>query len=1418
MKGKESAVVTDQAEPEKKEDLVSGATKVATKNRRKKKTDVQILDELSENVITRISRRQSLINHMEIELRRVHKLGCPKTVVGLVESLWRKDDIGIDEEDIRVENPKRIFLFPNGKELYGEFHGTWSQLLKSLDELEHTLRCMIPPKQGSWKLPIPPFQKPINGRPIKIKLVEPKLDTIPKFVFSGRGLMEVPNKPERPVLLVFKTVSMKRLDLPEIDDMPLPTKRLGEIKKSTNRNEKCEFNPEQHARKQVDLIFGKKFKSRQYSKWELYDFAVLLRDVAPKVPHSIRYVPPKLLAKLEDSHVNKREPRLDDFLVDLQPEPTWSEDRSRNLMLNSQDIATIHSAWGKRIRKNTTTQSVSPLPFKQIENLPGIHRERFPMELGHTVFSPGQQYSFVELQTDLGEAPLIDFVRIGNSVENACDLDQIEVHDVTSNGFILRLQHNSSSAIAATSCFSLTENDTDAPVIKVWWRALHESWGLCGAVACNEASQWEWHPRQALGSGFILDYPMKPLLIPPMWDSEQNQREIDYLVQKAELSQVEPYCPPVYPKEREAEVVQRYSQHVESIRYCDYKATILVDCSSSMLDNSVWQRTKYMLRCFLNPDMDHAKAVFGNRGMLHLVATSGKTFNLETFDEPSLAAAQRWVASLDTICSTEVVFLPVPEDIPVVHILSNNADFLQDANHRFRAKQTHLVLLTANGRTHSNDGNYVLVDFSSLEIDYENDFPFLCLDDAVVDKSFPSNAELARIELEKIGNDWKDQVEAYNKVYAEREEEIRKSNRARLDEAKREHVSRQKQRTEFCKSAREAAEHEKVNRALWRWQNLAALCEKRDRLTALNMFLAVASNRKISRHRKKTQQAAAERAIAQSCALEAMTLVMERVMIDASRKQWMEHTARVRDIRLQNAAVTQRAKELMEKTKQTSSGKFVKNTQLAEHNECLLMAAEEEYQRRILKFTRRMGVNPALKVICRAARAKARVMHQLLSGYFGIVSGESSLDVPQNPKHVLENFLPLKSHQARCLGWKQEMFDKQDLQRTEAHLWKVRRHEMLEKLVTVRAKFVEEEKQEELEKCDTARSEYSDQMSVVQSEFDNRLSLFEHDVQSLVSSLEVNDIITRGWRLMLLPAPFTKSFRTFQSAVVNSHLMISLLDFMTRIEKEYEDGVRDEALISDLEDFPVDNVFLSGIKFDDSVNMELLRTIRARIGAGGLPGGKTRKGNKHRKNLKQRTNSLVSKPWSSFLLSEKLHASNVRKRQRMLEWFVVVTGHLEAENHARNMLARFRFNVAIQKVKRHNSQLVAEEEAEFEAKVANRIREQNRKKQLLAKEQYEEMVNSLTLETRRKLESAQERYQSEVVTPLETFNSAIEHHCTKAKAAKAELKLLTHFKEQLVIHRKQSKGKSKSIVPVQILRSSLTAAFATRNQVAGSGA
>lgn len=484
-----------------------------------------------------------------------------------------------------------------------------------------------------------------------------------------------------------------------------------------------------------------------------------------------------------------------------------------SLILNGQELDRLRQEWFTMI-----SQTSERKPFKQLREIPDVERRHLHVESGIVQMIPGQHFAHINFSKDLGSLPWIDYLQADADLE-------VGLEDFQSTGFVIRIY-----------------NELSEPIL-VRWRALHEDWRFARKASPNGTESLSQHGM--LVRGIIVDYPLKPEYVSVSGtDDKPLKSDVAGLIKGADLEEMRPFDPPVFPSNR-VQVVAR-----------GYHAGIIIDCNPRMLQNEYWHHVLFTLRKFLKV---HGKRVFGHGGKLTLACKSS-VFTVSNISSPQqLENAQRWVARLST--------LPDDDDVrlgdAVLGIVETHQILPLDALHIFSNSPFQAAKLTANLAVPVHPIEMIGGTNGEREL-------VLNLDDA---ETFPEN-------LEEVTQKWQAQVDAYTQAYCIEEEEIRQRNRAKLAAANAKLTEKSQQRQVWAKEAHRAREEELKCRAIWRWNNLAILYQKYQSLTALNQFMAVASVKAILKHRE-----------AQSVATGILSEVFERSMVQVAKSSWASSPA-----------------------------------------------------------------------------------------------------------------------------------------------------------------------------------------------------------------------------------------------------------------------------------------------------------------------------------------------------------------------------------------------------------------------------------------------------------------------------------------------------------------------------------------------
>lgn len=1253
----------------------------------------------------------------------------------------------------------------------------------------------------------------------------------------------------------------------------------------------------------------------------------------------------------EDPLFSVREPCLEDFLPPMQAEPAWDENVSRSLILNAKDITRLQKQWLKRAeskfpaepsgsRKNKDKKGArkgNVAPFRQHQSLPGLKRVDLPVEKGQALFSKGQQYAYVEFQQDMGDTPIIDFLQVGSSWSGVSCFgsSEIELHDVTNEGFVIYFKQHDQTA-QNTSLFQLPlgehdgktsdeskgaseneddKNDTSGGVFPcetdgehtvVMWRALHSDWEMCGALTVEQSQSssalhsgpcalkaivCSWQPQKALANGYILEFPAKPLLAPPVWSSIQDEAEIQQLLADADFKTCSEYNPPPFPSDEIDTVCRRHM--AESKRYKGFKAVIVFDCSPEMKMNDMWQRAKLIVRSFLSPGGGAARGLFAEDGELELVAfgvnEDGQAlpkeyrFKLTSFDANALCEAQRWVAGLETVSKDlepvgsaawfEARLRSFGKDCQAVFFMTCRTSVVQSLSKprrgSFARPFIHLVYLCQHERSQGESPLVYASEAFATSVCYV-DFGFLngparlsaehvehpfCLDQAeecVVDE--PNSIVEQTPEVTRIKSVWEKAVRDYDERYGAQQDAVRLHNRKILENAKTQHADRCAQRAAIQKETRDFVVREKGLRALWKWHNMACLVKKRESLTALNIFLAVASVRRVAETRKKIKEVKEIRDEALECASDALVAVFERAMVQIRKRSWINHTEQVQQVREENKRAIEEAREAlaleMQERQEASRARKLqwneatdktneqlrrltekRNERVREQNERLLMAAQEVYQRKLEAAKAKLH-NPHLYGLWQAFKNKRRVLNELLLAHFGLPSEKCVRMLGGSGMPLVEDALTkipaIQSHQSRVARWPLELEEKAHVLRIEQREWRILKEEFADamlQLIEANGKLAPTgcggpEANEKKQTSSTGAllkfqegSSFTDQKEIEAQAavFQAKLVAARKDAQALIRSIESkhSPAQVRGWKLLLEPSTTFGSVigskqARFQKDVAVARHVVDLLGFMDRIQLENE-GQQTDSLWDDLESF-ADASETSTIKValqvvidqlqTSPVNVELLRTLRARLGVSLGPDAKAKapktskssvsigpNGRKHtlRRGSQDSAAMFSSKniPWSKFHVLDKLRASNQRALVTFRYWLKLSSAHLRAENLARESLAEDHFAKALADFERQNAEEFERERQEWQQRVVEPIAKRNAEREQQALHAQSQSMQNLKRNFDRLLKEAHVQYQSQIVQPIEDFNEMISKLTERTKAAKQELKLLELFRSKI---------------------------------------
>lgn len=1052
--------------------------------------------------------RRAVLRSTEAQLGEIVLSGCPKTLLGALERLWtqcgqrEEDEQGLRARTSRRKGAVPVVSLPNGREMRGDFRGTWGEVDKELKRLEAYLRCMLAPESfhRTWRL---------------------------SLQSSMTALLPVLEKPAP--------------KLPKL-----------EVERAPPRRQRTVLSPKGVLR-QADACFGPRFYGHVVD-----DDRLLLADLAQeleregsrrrrrrsgkqRVVPSVRYEAPTLLSEdVEPSDVSELAfdaPKVEDFLCKLRAEPVWDDVAARTLILKGEDVAQLRKSWTKLVRDALAAASDSsdsdatlatPAPFRQIEKLRDVTRASLSTETGATELTAGQQYVYVEFSTDLGAEPVVDWAE-------SHDHEEVEVHDCTSAGFVLHLP-------AASTGPSATAKKGGRAVV-VRWRALHTEWQTSNAFACGL-----WQPNEALRGGHVMDYPMKPLSDGGDDGGESaelsagaHQAQIDELVRGAQLATMRDYDPPAYPSKD-----MKRCQSLEG-----YRAALVLDCSPRMLLHDQWQRAKFWARSLLR---EQAERLFGRGGRLRLVARDGAAFELESTDKAHIAEAQRWIASLDTGddetprgLQARVLSLCAEGCFDAVHVLTSSEPAFA------LPPSAHLVSLDEDD---DEDGAAALDVSEARHSTSDGDMAAAQEVEAAWKRRKVAYDEEYATEEERLRQHNRTVLRQVRDVHEQATAERALRAAALHDRGAREEANRALWRWHMLAGLyrkRQGMVRLNLFLAVAGAKRVVAAQEAtRRRQLAKRATQSVVADALVNIFERTMVEVSRRSWIKHAEAVREVRQANE----DAARR-----AERARDAELERRAKAQqgRRERLSDATARLDALFQSKREKVREENERRLMRAEEAFQTRLLEVSR-----PFLVGVQSAARHKKAALAQLLADVFGLAAAPSK--VPRDPARMLEDFAPLRSHQERTAGWRGELQDRACAEQIEAKEWRLRKEQYIERVTAVHRKAAAQEHEHERQQCAAGEGALVAASAHAQARFEAAIAAMLEQAKSRAQEVEASQgrgVRAQGWRFLLLDSPFTKDALPFREMAQHSRAVVRVLSVLDRLQAD-EAGMDVQGVVGDV--------------------------------------------------------------------------------------------------------------------------------------------------------------------------------------------------------------------------------------------------------------
>jgi len=466
------------------------------------------------------------------------------------------------------------------------------------------------------------------------------------------------------------------------------------------------------------------------------------------------------------------------------------------LMLTAKDI----KAYQNRFLERSKLQKVHS--FKQLDSLPGLIRKDLKQQIGKVCLYPGQKYAFVPVN-GLGEKPIVDFLE---SIEKSIP---VKISETNPAGFIV-------------------EASPSHEKVTLLFRALHADWAKC-------SNEFGLSPKQAIASGFIVDFPMKPIELASLPSDKETKKKMEDIMKRVGLRQMRPHKPPRFP----------YHELKESFH--NFHAVIVLDDHSDMLKEEHWQHSKFLLRKFIETQ---AKTLFGNNGSLTII-TSSDSRKLHRFDDwNEIEEVKAWIARLQTKIraspkdSLLQYFGESELEVPI-HVLTGRGNAVEQ---EIQCASSFLNVIVIHPHSKINQFDGFLVNADHAERQQEN--------------------------LEEITEKYKKELFEYERAYKEEAEEIENENAMLMNATKEEHEAWIAVRHKEFAASKTHKEDERRKLCTWRWQILGYVAKKRKAIAMLNEFLAVASAVKTKRNRESAE-----------AVCETVTHILELTMVEVSKRK-----------------------------------------------------------------------------------------------------------------------------------------------------------------------------------------------------------------------------------------------------------------------------------------------------------------------------------------------------------------------------------------------------------------------------------------------------------------------------------------------------------------------------------------------------